>query len=140
MLTIRALKIKYFLNWFREFNYSFDELKKFRTDVLRAKLLEINGIGPETADSILLYAMSRKIFVIDAYTKRVFSRLNLTSADDSYSSMQDFFHREFRGTVKKYNEFHALIVAHGKDICKNKPLCPDCCLKETCFYYSENFI
>jgi len=134
----KTIKIKNFLSWFSGINYSFENLKKMKTDVLREKLLEINGIGPETADSILLYAMNRKIFVIDAYTKRIFSRLNLISIDDSYSSVQQFFHSEFRGTVKKYNEYHALIVAHGKDICKNKPLCTLCCLNNTCFYYSEN--
>jgi len=133
----KTIKIKNFLNWFRSLNYSFDELKKMKTEVLRKNLLEIKGVGPETADSILLYAMNRKIFVIDAYTKRIFSRLNLTSIDDSYDSVQEFFHKEFKGTIKKYNEYHALIVAHGKDICKNKPLCSDCCLKDTCFYYSE---
>jgi len=133
----KTIKIKNFLNWFKTINYSFDELKKLKTDILRERLLEINGIGPETADSILLYAMDRKIFVIDAYTKRIFSRLNLTSIDDSYDSVQKFFHKEFNGTIKKYNEYHALIVAHGKDICKNKPLCSGCCLNHTCFYYSE---
>jgi len=81
--------------------------------------------------------MNKKIFVVDAYTKRVFSRLNLISADDSYDTVQEFFHREFHGTIKKYNEFHALIVAHGKDICRNKPLCSDCCLKHLCYYFTE---
>jgi len=133
----KTIKIKNFLNWFRSINYSFDELKKIKTEVLRKNLLAINGVGPETADSILLYALNRKIFVVDAYTKRIFSRLNLTSIDDSYDSIQEYFHRELNGTIKKYNEYHALIVAHGKDICKNKPVCSECCLKHTCFYYSE---
>ena len=133
----KTIKIKNFLNWFKVINYSFDELKKMKTEVLRESLLGINGIGPETADSILLYAMERKIFVIDAYTKRIFSRLNLISVDDTYESVQKFFHREFSGTVKKYNEYHALIVAHGKDICKNKPQCSICCLNSTCFYYHD---
>lgn len=133
----KTIKIKNFLNWFSEADYSFDELKKMKTALLRKKLLEINGIGPETADSILLYAMNRKIFVIDAYTKRIFSRLNLISEKDSYDSIQSLFHKEFRGTIKKYNEYHALIVAHGKDICKNKPVCSKCCLVHICSYYKE---
>lgn len=133
----KTIKIKNFLNWFKEMGYSFDEMKSMKTAVLRERLLGINGIGPETADSILLYAFNRKIFVVDAYTKRIFSRLALTSADDTYVKVQEFFHREFKGTVKKFNEFHALIVVHGKDICRNKPLCPECCIKEICFYYSE---
>lgn len=128
----KTKKIKNFLNWFMEYNYSFDELDNLKTGILREKLLEINGIGPETADSILLYALNRKIFVVDAYTRRIFSRLELTDINDSYDSVQQFFHREFKGGVKKYSEFHALIVAHGKDICKNKPLCDNCCINRFC--------
>lgn len=130
----KTIKIKNFLNWFKGFDYSFDKLNSIKTPVLRNCLLEINGVGPETADSILLYALNRKIFVIDAYTKRIFSRLNLISPDDAYDSIQGFFHKEFNGTIKKYNEYHALIVAHGKDICRNKPLCSECCLKHICCY------
>jgi endonuclease-3 related protein len=128
----KTKKIKNFLSWFREYNYSFDELDKFKTPELRNKLLEINGVGPETADSILLYALNRKIFVVDAYTRRIFSRLKLTGPDENYDSVQQFFHREFKGGIKKYNEFHALIVAHGKDICKNRPLCDKCCIRHLC--------
>ena len=130
----KTLKIKNFLNWFKDFNYSFEKLKSIKTPVLRDSLLEINGVGPETADSILLYALNRKIFVIDAYTKRIFSRLNLTQHNGTYNYYQEFFHIEFNGTAKKYNEYHALIVAHGKDICKNKPLCSQCCLNNICSY------
>jgi len=136
----KTIKIKNFLNWFKKINYSFDELKKIKTDVLRKMLLDINGIGPETADSILLYALNRKVFVIDAYTKRIFSRLNLVSIDDSYDTIQKFFQEECSGTIKKYNEYHALIVTHGKDICKNKPQCSYCCLNHTCFYYNETLL
>jgi len=128
----KTKKIRNFLDWFRDYNYSFDELDKFKTGILREKLLGINGIGPETADSILLYAMNRKIFVVDAYTKRIFSRLKLTDPGDSYDTVQQFFHREFKGGIKKYNEFHALIVAHGKDICKNKPSCEKCSISHLC--------
>ena len=133
----KTIKIKNFLNWFKDYHYSFEELDSIKTPVLRDELLSVNGIGPETADSILLYALSRKIFVIDAYTKRVFSRLNYISLDDNYDSVQDFFHKHFSGTMRKYNEYHALIVAHGKDICKNKPLCFSCSLNNICPYNCE---
>ncbi len=133
----KTIKIKNFLNWFAGMNYSFDELKKMKTGTLRDRLLDINGIGPETADSILLYAMNRKIFVIDAYTKRIFSRLNLISSGDSYDTVQKFFHAEYNGTIRKYNEYHALIVAHGKDICKNKPLCEGCCISHFCSFKNQ---
>ena len=130
----KAIKIKNFLDRFSAINYSFDRLKEIKTNSLRDMLLDINGIGPETADSILLYGLNRKIFVVDAYTKRIFSRLNLFSYTESYAAVQELFHREFPGTVKKYNEYHALIVAHGKDICKNKPQCSICCLRDSCFF------
>lgn len=136
----KTIKIKNFLSWFKSINYSFDELGKMKTPAMRSTLLTINGVGPETADSILLYAMSRKIFVVDAYTKRIFSRLDLVSADDSYDSIQEFFHNNFKGSVKKYNEYHALIVAHGKDICKNRPLCADCCLNNICSYFNNKIL
>lgn len=128
----KTKKIKNFLDWFKTYNYSFDELAKLKTGILRQRLLEINGVGPETADSILLYALNRKIFVVDAYTKRIFSRLGLTDINDSYDSIQQLFQREFRGGIRKYNEFHALIVTHGKDVCKNKPLCDNCCIRNFC--------
>ncbi|MCL1833208.1 MAG: hypothetical protein FWG49_01775 [Leptospirales bacterium] len=130
----KTKKIKNFLDWFGAINYSFDKLKNIKTHALRETLLGINGIGYETADSILLYGLNRKIFVVDAYTKRIFSRLNLISSSESYSSVQDFFHREFPGTPKKYNEYHALIVAHGKDICKKTPLCNICYINNLCAY------
>jgi endonuclease-3 related protein len=130
----KTKKIKNFLDWFGAVNYSFDKLKNIKTDALRATLLGINGIGYETADSILLYGLNRKIFVVDAYTKRIFSRLNLISSSENYSSVQNFFHREFPGTLKRYNEYHALIVAHGKDICKKTPLCNICKLNNLCAY------
>ena len=80
----KAIKIKNFLDWFKIFNYSFRRLEKMDTQTLRNELLSIKGIGPETADSILLYAFGRKIFVVDAYTKRVFTRLGLIDENWNY--------------------------------------------------------
>jgi len=133
----KTKKIKNFLDWFSAINYSFNKLKEIETNILRDILLGINGIGQETADSILLYGLNRKIFVVDEYTKRIFSRLNLISSSENYSSVQDFFHREFPGTLRKYNEFHALIVAHGKDICKKTPLCNICYFSSLCTFCSN---
>ncbi len=128
----KTIKIKNFLNWFSEYNFSFEKLILMKTELLREKLLEINGIGPETADSILLYGLERKIFVIDAYTKRIYSRLGYIKANESYDKIQELFHKGFKGGVEKYNEYHALIVTHGKDICKNSPQCEICCLNSIC--------
>ena len=128
----KAVKIKNFLAWFEKHNFSSDQIAKYKSEDIRRQLLSIKGIGPETADSILLYAFNRKVFVVDAYTKRIFSRLGLLNEESSYNEIQLFFHLSFPGSVKIYNEYHALIVAHGKDICKSKPLCRECCVKSLC--------
>ena len=97
---------------------------------LREELLSINGIGPETADSILLYAAEKPIFVVDAYTKRVFSRHKLIGEDSDYQRIQEIFMKNLKSDVKLFNEYHALIVRLGKDICKTKPNCIICPLKK----------
>lgn len=128
----KAIKIKNFLSWFKSYNYSFSRLAGMDTEPLRNELLSVKGIGPETADSILLYALGRKIFVVDAYTKRVFTRLGLIDANWSYDDIQRFFHKKIHADSNLYNEYHALIVVHGKDFCKNMPICSRCCLSGIC--------
>ncbi|MDY6932882.1 MAG: endonuclease [Spirochaetota bacterium] len=128
----KAKKVKNFLEWFLKYDFSFDILKGMDTKTLREELLLINGIGPETADSILLYALSKKTFVIDAYTKRIFTRVGILSGKENYTQMQKIFHNRFKGGIQDYNEYHALIVKHGKDVCKKKPLCDGCCIAENC--------
>ncbi|HPJ36201.1 MAG TPA: endonuclease [Spirochaetota bacterium] len=128
----KTKKIKNFLTWFREFEYSFEKLINLKTEKIREEMLGIKGIGPETADSILLYGLGRKIFVIDAYTKRIFSRLGFLDIKDDYEKIRKLFEKEFKGDTEKYNEYHALIVLHGKDCCKNNPLCSNCCLNLIC--------
>ena len=91
-----------------------NNLKKLKTAKLRKLLLSIKGIGPETADSILLYALERPIFVIDAYTKRLFSKKGICAPDISYHELQDIFHKNLPKNVKLFKEYHALIVAEGK--------------------------
>jgi len=94
---------------------------------LRSVLLAVNGIGKETADSILLYAAEKPIFVVDAYTRRVFSRHGFLSPDADYDSVQEFFMNNLRHDTLLFNEYHALIVRIGKDRCKKrKPLCSIC--------------
>lgn len=128
----KTIKIKNFLEWFKTFNYSFRQLEKMDTQILRNELLSVKGIGPETADSILLYALGRKIFVVDAYTKRVFTRLGLVDENWNYDEIQQFFHKKIPSEIEYYNEYHALIVVHGKDVCKNRPSCAECCLFSLC--------
>ena len=100
---------------------------------LRNELLEINGIGPETADSILLYAFDRPVFVVDAYTRRLFSRLGYRWMEKAaYEKIQKFFMEGLPSDSSLYNEFHALIVAHCKITCKKSPLCSACELSSSC--------
>ena len=133
----KALKLKSFLEYLKEAHE--DSLEKlFSLDIhqLRSELLNIHGIGPETADSIILYAAHKPIFVIDAYTRRILNRLGLNPSRDSYSDFQAIFMGNLPADEKLFNEYHALLVQHGKEVCKKTPLCDDCCLKQLCLYYS----
>jgi endonuclease-3 related protein len=99
---------------------------------LRAALLEVPGVGPETADSIVLYAAGLPVFVIDAYTRRVFARLGLIRGDEPYPALQAFFMRRLPRQVALYNDFHAQIVTLGKDFCRARPRCAECPLDDVC--------
>ena len=129
--NIKADRIKNFLNFL---NVSYDGSidRMFRTDIckLREELLKVKGIGRETADSILLYAGNKPLFVIDAYTKRLLSRHSFVGADAGYEEMQELFMKNLPQDTVLFNEFHALIVELGKTTCKSKkPLCSICPIK-----------
>ena len=100
-------------------------------DPTREELLAIKGIGPETADSILLYAFNKPEFVIDAYTKRIFSRFGLIKTQ-KYSKIKLLFEKRIKKDVKIYKEYHALIVKLAKEYCRKKPVCERCPLKNIC--------
>ena len=104
---------------------------KKNKNITREKLLQIKGVGPETADSILLYALKQPYFVIDAYTKRIFRRLGITNTDN-YEELQQLFEKNLKKDTKTFNEYHALIVCLGKNICRKKPLCNNCPLSSIC--------
>jgi endonuclease-3 related protein len=97
---------------------------------LRKELLDIWGIGPETADSIILYAAELPSFVVDAYTKRIYNRLGIFTAEVNYDEMRDYFMQYLPHDKELYNDYHAQIVALGHNICKNKPKCQNCPLEE----------
>jgi endonuclease-3 related protein len=100
------------------------------TTALRNQLLSIHGIGPETSDSILLYAGKHPVFVIDAYTRRILERHGLAASKHSYEDLRSLFESNLPRDPKLYNEFHALIVQTGKHFCrKSKALCDNCPLK-----------
>jgi endonuclease III related protein len=92
----------------------------------RNELLSLEGIGPETADSILLYAFNLPIFVVDAYTRRIYSRMNITNDKATYHEIQQLFQKSLPFDTSLFNEYHALIVKHAKEICKTKPKCESC--------------
>jgi endonuclease-3 related protein len=126
----KAKKVKNFIQFLFD-NYRGGPKRMFSEDflVLRAKLLDVNGIGLETADSILLYAGNKPIFVVDAYTRRILSRHNLIKTDASYTEIQNYFMDNLENEVKLFNEFHALLVRLGKEICKPKSNCRICPLR-----------
>jgi len=125
--NVKAKRLKNFIDFFfEEYDGDLRKMAVEATDVLREKLLQVNGIGPETADSILLYALDKPIFVVDAYTKRILSRHNLIKPDSDYHSIQKLFMENLRNNRKMFNEYHALIVHVGKHFCKTKPLCDRC--------------
>ena len=112
---------------------------EFYQQVGREELLSTEGIGPETADSILLYACEQPYFVVDAYTQRIFARYGLLGEGASYQATQDFFQTHLPLDVGLYQRFHALIVEHAKQACRKTPLCDGCALQDQCRYGLEEF-
>ena len=125
----KAAKLKTFVERLtRDYGGDLNELIALDTATLRQELLSIHGIGPETADSILLYAAHRPVFVIDAYTKRIIGRLGLAPSSDSYEAFQRLFTDNLPPDEGMFNEYHALFVRHGKEVCRKTPKCDICCL------------
>jgi endonuclease-3 related protein len=112
-----------------EYGGDLDAMRREKTNRLRRVLLAVDGIGPETADSILLYAFNRATFVIDTYTRRVFSRHDLVEPTAAYQEMQDVVMQYLPADASMFNEYHALLVNVGKLHCKRRPNCQDCPLE-----------
>jgi len=128
----KAKKLKAFSNFIKKYDYNLKKLENKKN--LREELLKIHGIGKETADSILLYALNKPVFVIDAYTKRILHRLKLADENSSYDDLQKLFMENLPKDSKLFNEYHALLVKLGKDFCKKKPVCDKCPLNNVCSY------
>jgi len=108
-------------------------MKRWSMKILRRFLLDVHGIGPETADSILLYAIEKPVFVVDSYTKRIFHRLGiLPERIHKYDDVQHFFHQRTANALSLYQQFHALIVIHAKEHCRKTALCDGCPLLHCC--------
>ncbi len=134
----KALKLKSFAYWLgNHYDDDLDKLFANNTDDLRQQLLSVHGIGRETADSIILYAANKPIFVIDAYTRRITNRIGLAPEGNSYAAYQTLFMGHLPPDAELFNEYHALLVCLGKNVCRSHPLCHQCCLSDMCQFYAE---
>jgi endonuclease-3 related protein len=123
--TVKAKRLRNVLGWIRA-RGGLAALRRRPTADLRADLLAVSGVGPETADSILLYALDRPTFVVDAYTRRVLARHRLITGREGYHDIQARFHAALPRRTRVYNEYHALLVAVAKRHCRTRPDCRDC--------------
>jgi len=131
----KARKLKALVLWLEEAcGDHIEKLSTRNTGELRRWLLAVHGVGPETADSILLYAIGKPVFVIDAYTRRIVGRLGLAPARDGYDDYQRLFVGRLRRDPHMFNEYHALLVRLGKTACRKKPLCEVCPLFDICLF------
>ncbi len=125
--NVKAGRLRCFLEFlFDDFGGSLEKMFRTPPDELRERLLAVKGIGPETADSILLYAGGKPVFVVDAYTRRVLSRYGLVRDKADYEEIRRFFEENLPRDVRLFNEFHAQFVNLGKHYCKPKPRCEGC--------------
>jgi endonuclease-3 related protein len=128
----KARKLKAFVKYFlKNYKGSLQKMKKKNISELRKELLDVHGIGPETADSILLYALDKPTFVVDAYTRRIGQRMRLFKSND-YHEIKEYFEQNLPRDLEIYKEYHALLVELGKNFCKTRPNCGNCSVKKLC--------
>ena len=137
--NIKADRLRNFLEFLVAQNGgSFKRVFSGGIDEVRKRLLSVRGIGPETADSMILYAGGLPVFVIDAYTMRIFTRLGLCRQNVSYPDLQRLFMNNLKpADTSLFNEYHALLVRLGKQVCKKKPVCSECPIAEMCEAYKR---
>jgi endonuclease III related protein len=129
--NIKAGRLKNFTHFlFQKYKGRIENMKLKNTALLRKELLSVNGIGPETCDSILLYALNKPFFVVDAYTRRIAECLSLAEKTHDYNFVQSVFADNLPKDFRLFNEYHALIVRHAKEVCRKKPACPRCILRK----------
>lgn len=129
----KARKIKTFVKFLWErFNGDINALQHEDANFLRNELLSVHGIGPETADDILLYIAHKPSFVADAYTRRIIYRLGISPIPKTYESYRSLFHDNLPCDETLFSEYHALLVRLGKEVCRPKPNCGQCCLLPIC--------
>jgi endonuclease-3 related protein len=129
---VKTRRLEALVEWLGEQGDDLRGLFTRDTPELRSELLAVFGIGEETADSILLYAAGKPSFVIDAYTRRIIDRVGVPVAGGSYGDYQRLFMDNLPADVALFNEYHALLVQHGKRTCRLIPRCAECCLRDVC--------
>lgn len=127
----KAIRLKTLTEWYGEYGCDIEKVQLADGNVLREELLGLKGVGGETADSILLYALNKPFFVVDAYTRRILQRLGYP-LPSTYDGIRKAIEDNVPEELQLYNEFHALIVRHAKEHCRVKPLCAGCPLEERC--------
>ena len=128
--NLKAARLKGLAAWLRSrFGGDLERMKELAPDRLREELLAVRGIGPETADAILLYALGKPTFMVDAYTHRVLVRHELALEEASYEELKELFERKLPRDAKLYGDFHALLVEVGKEFCRRKARCERCPLR-----------
>lgn len=133
--NIKSRRLKDFVSWlFHHHQGSLEQMFAGNWRALRSELLVVRGIGPETADAILLYAGNKPSFVVDAYTRRLFHRLGLLPEDCGYDQTRALFMKNLPDDVQLFNEYHALIVEQCKQFCRKRPLCNGCPLFDGCLF------
>ncbi len=134
----KARRIRAFLEYYKTiYNFKIDEMTKQDSQILRIELLEIYGIGEETADSILLYALNKPYFVVDKYTRRIFFRIGLIEEKIKYNELSAYFMQNLPGDLTVYKGFHKLIIYHGREFCRSSaPRCGICILRSRCEYFA----
>jgi endonuclease III related protein len=126
--NIKAMRLKNLCAWMPDAQ-GYKNKRRWKTEKLRISLLSINGIGPETADDILLYAFQRPVFVIDVYTRRLLTSLGLINGNEKYEILRLYFENTLPVNVALYNEYHALIVRHAKEKCISPEKCRHCAVE-----------
>jgi endonuclease-3 related protein len=131
--NVKARKLQSLAQWVGDiYDDNIKRLCTVPTSELRQQLLSVYGVGKETADSILLYVANKPVFVIDAYTQRITSRIGVAPDSNSYAAYQSLFMNNLPCDVPLFNEYHALLVRHSKNTCRKNPLCHNCCLLIRC--------
>ena len=133
--NVKSRRLKEFVGWLcNRFDGSLDQMFKSDWLALRSELVSVRGIGPETCDSILLYAGEKPSFVVDSYTRRLCHRLGILEENASYDEIRLHFMQNLPNETLLFNEYHALIVEQCKRFCRSKPICAGCPLLMICKY------